>query len=241
MVKVRENLTGQTIGRLKVLYQTEDYVDKKGQHRARWHCICDCNEHNEIDVLGTSLKNKNTLSCGCLQKEQLTHRSKKYNEYTIVNNVVYIKLSNCDDYTMINLDKWNDIPYIREFCWRKSPKGYVESSIPQKYQTDFDKITIGLHQLICPCENNLVPDHLDRNPLNNLTDNLMAKTQLKNCQNKNMPSNNTSGCVGVYWSQKAQKWMAQIVVNKQNIYLGTFDDKENAIKARKEAEIKYFN
>lgn len=240
MVKVREDLTGQKFGRLTAMYQTEDYVDPKGRHCARWHCICDCEEHNEVDVLGISLKNGNTLSCGCLQKEGLIHRSKKHNEYKIENNIVYIKLSNCNEYTMVNLDKWNEISYIKEFCWRKSPKGYVESSIPRKYQKNFGKITIGLHQLICPCKNNLVPDHLDRNPLNNLTANLKAKTQLKNCQNKSMPSNNTSGYMGVCWSKKAKKWIAQIVVDKQNIYLGSFIDKENAIKARQDAEIKYF-
>lgn len=38
MVKVRNDLTGEQFGLLKVIKQVEDYVDPKGTHRARWEC-----------------------------------------------------------------------------------------------------------------------------------------------------------------------------------------------------------
>ena len=53
-------------------------------------------------------------------------------------------------------------------------------------------------------------------------------------------SNNTSGITGVYWKKDRNKWGARIVVNGKCIYLGYFANKEDAIKIRKEAEIKYF-
>ena len=54
---------------------------------------------------------------------------------------------------------------------------------------------------------------------------------------------NTSGFKGVYWISKQNKWRATITFQGKFIHLGLFDKdkKEEAIKARKEAEEKYFN
>ena len=133
MVKVKEDLTGKKFGRLTVLYQTDDYISrKKGGHYARWHCVCDCDKHNEIDTLSALLKQGKTKSCGCFRAELTKNVSKKYNDYYIDNNIVYIKLSNCDEYTMVDLECWDKIPYIRYVCWYKGYKNYVESNIPKE-------------------------------------------------------------------------------------------------------------
>ena len=46
--------------------------------------------------------------------------------------------------------------------------------------------------------------------------------------------------IGVVYDRNREKWMARIVLNKKDIYLGRYSNKEDAIKARLEAEIKYF-
>ena len=57
----------------------------------------------------------------------------------------------------------------------------------------------------------------------------------------NAPSkNNTSGKTGVSWNKSRMKWEAYIWHNKKKIFLGGYLSKEEAIAARKEAEIKYF-
>jgi hypothetical protein len=56
--------------------------------------------------------------------------------------------------------------------------------------------------------------------------------------NINIQSNNTSGITGVYWNK--EKWNAIIIKNRKRIYLGSFINKDDAIKARLEAEKKYF-
>ena len=58
--------------------------------------------------------------------------------------------------------------------------------------------------------------------------------------NKGIRSNNSSGVTGVGWSKKNNKWRARITLNNKEYHLGYFDDKNDAIKARKEAENKYF-
>ena len=51
--------------------------------------------------------------------------------------------------------------------------------------------------------------------------------------------NNTSGVCGVSLDKRTGKWIAQIMVDYKYIYLGKFNGKNDAILARKKAEIKY--
>lgn len=226
--------------RLTVMYQVDDYVNPTtGAHIARWHCKCEC--ENEIDTCGYRLRDKKNpvLSCGCRHIEAMMSKCKKHNDYNIIDDIVYIQLSNCDDITTVNIDKWENIDFIREFCWFKDSQGYASAPVPSGMQSKFGKKTVKLHQLICPCEDGYEPDHRDRNKLNNTTANLMQTTHSLNNHNKDKPKTNTSGVKGVGWHKAANKWIAQITVNDQHIYLGLFANKEDAIKARKDAEIKY--
>lgn len=61
-------------------------------------------------------------------------------------------------------------------------------------------------------------------------------TNLYKLNNKKVNSNNTSGCTGVHFNNNRQKWIANIVFQKKNYFLGYHDKKENAINARKIAE-----
>ena len=58
--------------------------------------------------------------------------------------------------------------------------------------------------------------------------------------NKKIQSNNTSGVVGVSWDKRASKWISYIKINGKQIYLGAYNDKNDAIAARKAGEEKYF-
>ena len=84
-------------------------------------------------------------------------------------------------------------------------------------------------------------DHIDGDKSNNKINNLRLASKSENGRNRvNLPSNNTSGVIGVCWDKKAKKWKAFIMINGKQKHLGYFINIEDAIKARKEAEIKYF-
>lgn len=70
------NLVGQKFGRLKVISRAEDNVSKSGYRTVMWNCICDCG--NQVTVRGKSLKNGDSKSCGCLQKELISQRASKH-------------------------------------------------------------------------------------------------------------------------------------------------------------------
>ncbi|VUZ28498.1 Uncharacterised protein [Acetobacterium wieringae] len=52
--------------------------------------------------------------------------------------------------------------------------------------------------------------------------------------------NNTSGTKGVTWDRNKNKWVAQIVFKNKHIFLGRFNNINDAVTARKAAEEKYF-
>lgn len=57
---------------------------------------------------------------------------------------------------------------------------------------------------------------------------------------KRLNDSNTSGHNGVYWNQKAQKWMAQIGFKGKRYYLGLYAKLEDAVRVRKTAEEKLY-
>lgn len=79
-------------------------------------------------------------------------------------------------------------------------------------------------------------DHINHNRGDNRICNLREVTMQENKRNSPIPSNNTSGTIGVYWHKQRQKWLASIKVNKKQLSLGIYKNKEDAIKARKHAE-----
>ena len=84
-------------------------------------------------------------------------------------------------------------------------------------------------------------DHKYGGGSNNNIKNLRLATNPQNQMNRvNLPSNNTSGVIGVYWEKARKKWRATLMLNGKRKNLGYFINKEDAIKARKEGEIKYF-
>ena len=82
-------------------------------------------------------------------------------------------------------------------------------------------------------------DHIDGNKLNNDIKNLRDVTNQENHKNQPKRSDNKSGCTGVRWNSNANKFRAEIRKDGKTIHLGYFDTLEEAVAARKAANIKY--
>jgi hypothetical protein len=82
-------------------------------------------------------------------------------------------------------------------------------------------------------------DHDNRDPSDNRIENLKASSYCGNSRNKKLPNDNTSGTVGVCWSISVNRWIARIGVNGTHKWVGCFIEKDAAIAARLDAEIRF--
>ena len=122
---------------------------------------------------------------------------------------------------------------------RIQKKGYRELAV--------NGVRILEHRLVWLWKHGVYPkgqlDHKDRCRTNNHIDNLHEANQLINGKNLTIKSNNTSGINGVrqegFYKNGDEKWSAKIKVNYKTIFLGNYRNKQSAIEARKEANIKY--
>lgn len=81
-------------------------------------------------------------------------------------------------------------------------------------------------------------DHIDGNGLNNSAENLRAVSNAENARNQRKPVNNKSGVAGVHWDKANAKWRVLISHNGKRKCLGRFDDFDEAVAVRKNAEQK---
>ena len=82
-------------------------------------------------------------------------------------------------------------------------------------------------------------DHENHIRHDNRWANLRAATNKINQQNASIRKDNKSGFTGVNWHKSIEKWVAYINVDNVRIHLGCFSDVNDAIAARKSANIKY--
>lgn len=153
-----------------------------------------------------------------------TNEIVKYEDHAEV--ILYDKYGNEKARALIDLE---DIEKVKNEDWHKTNGGYVLNSKGKQ-----------MHRIIIDCPENKFIDHINHNKLDNRKHNLRIVTKQQNAFNMKKPSTNTSGYKGVGFHKQRNKWRARIMVDNKDISLGLYDTIEEAIKARKEAEIKYF-
>lgn len=82
-------------------------------------------------------------------------------------------------------------------------------------------------------------DHINQNKTDNKWNNLRDVTSRQNKMNTCMSKRNKSGFTGVCFNKADKKWRVSIGGAKKRINLGCFEDLDEAIRVRKEANIKY--
>ena len=235
------DLTGQKFDRLTVVRRAESRIKPNGSKVTQWWCKCDCGNENLVLVSSSNLVNQHTKSCGCLRIEKSVAngkrlkgksnlKNKKYNSYDLSGEYGIGYLSNGEEF-YFDLE---DYELIKDYCWWKNDEGYLVTSLNDNKKIRMSRLVMN--------ENNpsIRIDHQNHNTMNNRKSNLRRATSSENAMNSGLSSANTSGVTGVLFDKRWNKWVASIMVNYKSIHLGRFDKFDDAVKARKEAEDKYF-
>lgn len=163
----------------------------------------------------------------------LTRTIKDKNEIVIYEDYAEVVLYNLHHEetgrAKINLEY---IDLIRNYKWHLNNWGYADTKVGNSTLFMQDLIYGNLKQ-------GDIVDHIDRNPLNNLINNLRLSNKSTNAINAGLRVNNKSGVTGVNFSEHNNLWRAYISYDKKRHELGWFKTFEEAVKARLEAEVKH--
>ena len=158
--------------------------------------------------------------------------SRKQDEIHLEYNYAYIllKKDNIEKKVLFDIE---DIKKVQQYKWhlhlRKKDMRYDVCS--NQYGT---RKYLILSRYLMNCPDNMTIDHINQDTMDNRKENLRICTTFINNLNK---SNNTSGCVGVCWDKSRNKW--HVMFKTKN--LGRFNNFEDAVKIRKQAEKEYLN
>lgn len=223
---------GDKFGLLTVIEDLGFFKKEGAKAKKHWYlCQCSCSEKTIKIVESDTLKRGTTKSCGCLAKKNLEkgRQRHKHNEYYIYNDIVFVKFTNCDEYFICDLDCFDN---IKNRTWYKDLHGYaVSDNKPHRCR---------LNRFIMNPTNEQYVDHINGYLNDYRKNNLRNVYPQESSYNIGIRNNNTSGYKGVYKNKKDGKYEVYINANKKRINLGRFADIDEAIKVRKDAEIKYF-
>ena len=79
-------------------------------------------------------------------------------------------------------------------------------------------------------------NHKDYDKTNNYLDNLEIVSRIENQCHRRKNENNSSKYMGVHYHKSSKKYRANISINGERIYIGIFDDEEDAYNARVQYE-----
>lgn len=147
-----------------------------------------------------------------------------YKDYAEI--ILYDKKCNEVSRSKIDLE---DIDKVKNIKWGLNNEGYCKNN----------KIGM-LHRFLMNCPDDMVVDHINHDKLDNRKSNLRTCSRQENNLNINVRSNNTSSVTGVSWDKKSHKWRAYIFLNRKQLESKFFDDFNDAVRFRKNLEIKYF-
>lgn len=155
----------------------------------------------------------------CNKKNEFIEKDSFFILYTHKNEEIFIDK---DDFEKVKNHKW---------CISKT--GYAVANVNKK--------TIKLHRFILNLENpKIIIDHINRNKLDNRKNNLRICSVWENSVN----CSDTKGRelpLGISKTQNGKKYRVRIMLHRKEINLGRFENLEDAINERKNAEKIYFN
>ena len=167
-----------------------------------------------------------------LEKQKAIIR--KYENNLIKLNVeVFREIENYDNYAVSSFGRVKNTKTGRILKAGLDSHGYLTVNLCEDGVVKNHKI----HRLVACAfinnpDNKECVDHQDNDKTNNHISNLRFATSKENNQNRKISSRNTSNVKGVCWHKRAKKWCARIMIDGIHVFIGLFDNLEDAKIAR---------
>ncbi len=213
MGKKLKIVAGDKFNRLTILQELPTKRLKGGTERS-FVCKCDCGEVRNVRL--RCLRSGNSKSCGCLNKERvrevhtkhgLSPRGTRMYEYRV----------------------WSG---MRQRCNNPNDTGYkYYGGAGIQVCDEWDDFEVFLSDMgEAPTQKHT----LDRNEGKGDYEKSNCSWETRTVQSRNtkkLRSTNSSGRRGVSWHKGARKWAAAITVSYKTVYLGLFENKDDAARA----------
>lgn len=210
--------TGETYGDIKV-------IDSTGGKHPRYTCICNrCG--SKFCATGQNVLKYATIGCGTCRKSEeqkkriekyISYVGKKYGELEIIGYAGSRKKSQNKRYAQ---------PYMQCRCLKC---GEI-TEIP------LERLKSGGAGQCKKCQNKVLSDGMEIIKLASVDGTMIFSINGNRKRNKN----SSTGYTGISYQQKSGKYRAYINFKRKQYHLGYYDQIEEAIKAREEAEKKIY-
>lgn len=175
----------------------------------------------------------NGHGCPDCSKIKAAIKRRKKNETRPVNkSTIRVVLGSDDQSMLINKADYDLLINLGVGAIRANGYGYATFWLKGK--------NYFVHRFILDAKPGDIVDHKNHDILDNRRSNIRICSSSENSCNHSRHSRNTSGKTGVSFDKGMNKWRSYINKEGKRISLGYFDDIEDAISARKQAEEKYY-
>ncbi len=251
----QKDITGRRFGKLVAVKPTKETL----YGTVVWHCICDCG--GEIDVPLHQLTAGYRKSCGCLSHPALKEFVGKRFGRLVVTAYAGKRdgmhrwkcLCDCGKETVVGQTLLQSGKTKSCGCLgHPEVKDLVGRRFGRLVVTAYAGKQGGVHRWRCRCDcgrETTVGHSLLLSGKTKSCGCLRAETYRENLKliggtsvtileaGKNrLIASNTSGHTGVYQNKRSGKWAAQITFRGKTYYLGSYSEKEEAVKARRRGE-----
>lgn len=204
------------IGKKNNMLTITRYLGASRDRKIKYECTCDCGKKRIL----TFGEFKRMSSCGCESPKR--QYKLKENLFWFDSGIGYGKTY---DNHVFKFDE-EDYDKIKGFYWCSSANGYLISSKRGKKAKRMHRVIMDIDDI------GIIVDHINHDVRDNRKINLRIATASENNINSKLNKNNSSGKSGVYHVSK--KWISYGFLNKERIFLGSYNTFEEA-KASREA------
>lgn len=193
-------------------------LDIRSGHRyVSWICVCGGMGESSI----YSVLNSRNYNCGCINKTEASTRKKTHGKTSSKEHQTWTRMKGrCLNPKNPNYEEYGGRGISVCDKWKNSFEDFLtDMGLRPTHEHSLDRIDV---------DGNYCPE------------NCRWATKSVQAYNQRPYKSSKSGKVGVTWNAKASRWEARISKDGVEKYLGFFLDFEDAVKAREDAEIRYY-